>query len=258
MLVERDELAERCRREPLGEDGVRRAIALEHPVRHQPVRRALGLDFLGRLAEGQRLGLGEDVRQEHVVVPAQRVERLDEGDEVTRDEPGALMDQLVEGVLAVGARLAPVDGAGLVVDLAAIERDVFAVALHGQLLQIGREALQVLLVRQDRHGLGAEEVGVPDAQEPHEHRQVALEGGGAEVLVHLVEAVEHGAEMLRADGQHGRQADGRVHGVAPADPVPELEHVGGIDPELRHFRGVRRDGDKMPGDGLVVAPQTRE
>ena len=53
---------------------------------------------------------------------------------------------------------------------------MFAVALHGQLLQIGREALQVLLVRQHRHGLGAEEVSVPHAQEPHEHRQVALEG----------------------------------------------------------------------------------
>ena len=117
MLVERHELTERCRRESLGEDGIRRAIALEHPVRHQPVRRALGLDFLGCLAEGQRLGLGEDVCQEYVMVPAQRIERLGKGDEVTRDESGALMDQLVEGVLAIGARLAPVDGAGLVVDL---------------------------------------------------------------------------------------------------------------------------------------------
>jgi hypothetical protein len=44
------------------------------------------------------------------------------------------MDQLVEGVLAVGTRLAPVEGAGLVVDLASIERDVFAVALHSELL----------------------------------------------------------------------------------------------------------------------------
>ena len=119
VLVEGDELAERRRREPLGEDGVRRAVALEDAVRHQPVGRALGLDFLGRLAEGQRLGLGEDVGQQDVVVPAERIERLAEGDEVAGDQPGALMDQLVERVLAVGARLAPVDRAGLVVDLAA-------------------------------------------------------------------------------------------------------------------------------------------
>src|SRR5262245_19717042 len=127
VLVERHQLTERGRRELFGEEHVRRAIALEYPVWPQPLRGALGLDFLRRLPEGQRLGLGEAVRQEDVVVPAQRVERLAKGDEVTRDEAGALMDQLVERVLTVGARLAPVDGAGLVVDRAAIERDVFAV-----------------------------------------------------------------------------------------------------------------------------------
>ena len=98
----------------VGEDRVGGAVALEDPVGHEPIRRAFGLDLLGRLAESQRLGLGEDVGQEYVVVPAQGVERLAEGDEVTRNEPGSLMDQLVEGVLAVGPRLAPVDGAGLV------------------------------------------------------------------------------------------------------------------------------------------------
>ena len=74
--------------------------------------------LFGRLAEGQRLGLGEDVRQEHVVVPAERIERLDKGNEIARDESRPLMDQLVERVLAVGARLAPVDGTSLVLDLA--------------------------------------------------------------------------------------------------------------------------------------------
>src|SRR5215510_1098838 len=258
VLVERHKLAERCWRELFGEDGIRRTVTLEHPVRHQPIRCALGLDFLGRLAKGQCLGLREDVRQEYVVVPTQWIERLAKGDKITRDEAGALMDQLVEGVLAIGARLTPVDGASLVVDRAAIECDVFAIALHGKLLQIRREALQVLLIWQDRYGLGAEEVVVPYTQEPQEHRQVALEGGSAEVLVHLVKTVEHGGEMLRADGQHSRQANGGGHGVAPTDPVPELEHVGGINPELRHFRGVRGDSDKMPGDGRFVAPETRE
>ena len=75
VLVERDELAERFRREPLGEDRVRGTIALKHPVGNEAVRRALGLDLLARLAEGQRLGLREHVRQQHVVVPAERVQR---------------------------------------------------------------------------------------------------------------------------------------------------------------------------------------
>src|SRR5262245_47113812 len=56
VLVERHERAERGRRELLGEDGIRRAVALEHAVWHQPLRCALGLDFLGCLPKGQGLG----------------------------------------------------------------------------------------------------------------------------------------------------------------------------------------------------------
>ena len=99
------------------------------------------LTSLGGLAEGQRLGLGEDVGHQHVVMPAERVQGLGEGDEVAGDEPRALVDQLVEGVLAVGAGLAPVDRPGVVVHRRAVERDVLAVALHGELLEIGGKAL---------------------------------------------------------------------------------------------------------------------
>src|SRR5256885_577471 len=99
VLVQRDELSERLGREPLGEDRVRGAIALEHPMGNERVRRAFGLDLLARLAEGQRLGLCEHVRQQEVVMPTERVQGLAEGDEVTRDEPGPLVDQLVERML---------------------------------------------------------------------------------------------------------------------------------------------------------------
>ena len=86
-----------------------------------------------------------------------------------------------------------------------------------------------------------------------QHRQVPLERRGAEVLVHRVEAGQHLAEVLRADRDHRRQADRRVHRVAAADPVPEPEHVGRVDAELRHLRGVGRDGDEVLGDRLLVA-----
>ena len=52
------------------------------------------------------------------MVVTQRVEGLAEPDEIDRDQLGALVDELVEAVLAVGARLTPVHRAGLVVDLA--------------------------------------------------------------------------------------------------------------------------------------------
>ncbi len=60
------------------------------------------------------------------------------------------MDQLIERVLAVRAGFAPVNRTRLVINFLPIERDVFAVALHRQLLQVGRESFQVLLVGQNR------------------------------------------------------------------------------------------------------------
>lgn len=45
-----------------------------------------------------------------VLAAGDRVERLNRGEEVAGDELGALVDQLVEGVLAVRAGLSPDDG----------------------------------------------------------------------------------------------------------------------------------------------------
>src|SRR5271157_6453704 len=101
MLVQGHELAQRFGRETLHKDRVGRAVALEDPVAHEPIRRALGFYFLRSFAKGQRLSLGKDIRQEHVVVPPQGVERMAEADKATGDKPGSLMDQLIERVLAV-------------------------------------------------------------------------------------------------------------------------------------------------------------
>ena len=150
VLVEGDQRAERVRGEPLGEDHVRGPVPLHHPVRDDRLGRPLLPDLLGRLAEGERLGLCEDVRHQQVVVVAERIERVHEADEVAGDQARPLVDQLVEGVLAVGPRLAPVDRAGVVVDPGAVEGDVLAVRLHGELLEVGREAVQVLVVGEDR------------------------------------------------------------------------------------------------------------
>ena len=65
------------------------------------------------------------------------------------------------------------------------------------------------------------------------HGQVALERRGAEVLVHRVIAGEHRPEGVGPDGDHERQADRGRQRVAPADPVPEPEHVLGRDAERR-------------------------
>ena len=73
VLVEGDERAEGVRRELLGEDDVRRAVALEHPVRDDRLGRPLGAHLGLGLAERERLRLREDVRHEDVVVVADRI-----------------------------------------------------------------------------------------------------------------------------------------------------------------------------------------
>ena len=82
----------------------------------EPVRRPLRGDFIGGAPERQRLGLREHVGDEQVVVVPEGIEAFREAHEVARDQPRALVDQLVEAVLAVRPRLAPVDRAGVDVD----------------------------------------------------------------------------------------------------------------------------------------------
>ena len=176
VLVERDQLAERRGRQSRQQQRVGRPVALERAMGDQPVGRAFGSapprascrTPALRPARTRWRAARRGARPSGLSVSRER-------DEVARDEPRALVDQLIEGVLAVGARLAPVDRAGVVRDLVAVERHVLAVALHRQLLEVGGEALEVLLVRQHRDRLRAEEVGVPDAEQPHQHRQVPRE-----------------------------------------------------------------------------------
>src|SRR5580704_4783834 len=258
VLVQRHQFAQSFRCQPLCEDGIRRTIALEDAVGNEPLGRAFGFHLFGSFAECQRLGLRKDVRNEQIVVPPKPMQRLGKGDEVARDESGSLVNQLIERVLAVGSGFAPVDRASLVSHPLAGERNVLAIALHGQLLEVSRKPFQVLLVGQHSHRLRSKKIVVPDAEKTHQHWQVAFEGSGAEVFVHLVETTEHCIKIVRPDGNHGREANGRGHRVASTHPVPELEHVGSIDTELPYFRGIGRDRDKVLRDRLFVASESGE
>jgi hypothetical protein len=103
--------------------------------------------------------------------------------------------------------------------------------------------------------LGVEERAVPDAEQAQQHGRVGLQRRGAEVLVHDPESVEHLPELLGADGDQQREPDRGVVGVSPADPVPELEHVGRVDAELGHLLGVGGHSDEVAGDRRPVAPE---
>ena len=185
------------------------------------------------------------------VAVLQGVRRPREGDEVRRHEPGALVDELVEGVLPVGAGLAPEHLAGVVADGGAVPAHALAVGLHRELLEVGREPVQQLRVGEDGVGVGAEEVGVPDVEQAHLERHVGRCGSGAEVLVHGVEAGQQVGEVVGTDGDDQRQADGRVHRVATADPVPEAERVVGVDAELGDLVERGRDRHEVLRDRVA-------
>ena len=256
MLVQGDQLADGERGQGHAEDGGGRTVAGEHASRDDLLRGAFGAHFVGGLTERQSLGLGEVVAQEqfvHVLVAVLgRVRGVDERDEVGRDELGALVNQLVEGVLAVGARLTPEDLAGLGGDGGAVPTHGLAVGFHGQLLQVGREAVQVLVVRQ--HGVGGdlEEVAVPHVEHAEQHDHVLLERGVGEVFIDLVEAVQELLEAGRAEDDGQRGADGGVDGVTAADPVPEAERVVRVDAEFGDLLQVGGDGDEVLLDGFGV------
>jgi hypothetical protein len=77
--------------------------------------------------------------QQFVVMAQIRLVAVGGDDELHRDDVGALVDQLEEGMLAVGARLAPDDRARYAVDGLAGKRHALAVRFHVELLQIGRQ-----------------------------------------------------------------------------------------------------------------------
>ena len=125
----------------------------------------------------------QEIAQQFGVVRVERVLGMHAGNKVRRNQFGALVDQLVKGVLAVGAGFAPNDGPGGVVDAVAVSVHRLAVGLHVRLLQVGCKTVQVLVVGQDGVAAGAQEVAVPNAQRRHEHGDVLAEGGFGRVEV---------------------------------------------------------------------------
>ena len=106
VLVEGDELAEGRRGQLGGQDRVGGTVALEDSVGHLVIGDAFRPHLLPRSSQGEGLRLGEEVGHQQFVVLAEWLGGSCEPDEVARNEPGSLMQELVEGVLAVGAGLA--------------------------------------------------------------------------------------------------------------------------------------------------------
>lgn len=254
VLIHRNQSSQGTRGQLLEHDRVGGLVATEHLVgcnlihlrsRQRLVAMQLLQNRLLVLASHQRLSLSEKVGQQDIVVLGKGVVGLDGGQEITGGNAGSLMNQLVEGVLTVGTGLTDNPGASAVGDSLTVSVPVFAVRLHIALLEVGREAVHVLIVGEDGVDLGIEKVDVPDAEDGKDNRQVLVEGGVDKVLVHLVGSGQELVEVVESDVKGDRETDGGPERVAASDPVPELEHVGGIDSELCDRLSVCRQCNEM-------------
>lgn len=215
VFVHGDEGAERFRRNVVHHDGVGGLVAFEHLVRGEEcdfffALAVLAEFFLG-LGEGlavhQGFGLCKEVGEQLLVMVAHLVVAVGRGDEVARNHLGALVDQLVEGVLAVGARFAPEDRAGLVVHALGVAVNGLAVGFHVGLLEVGGEAVQVLVVRKHSVAGSAEEVVVPHADEGEDHGEVLFLRSSLEVLIHFVGTLVELHVVVETDAESNRKTD---------------------------------------------------
>ncbi len=120
VFVEGDEPAEHARIETLVEERARRAAAGEALVRRQSfcvgLARALlagqRLGLFGRTAVHQGLSLREGIGDQEIVMMRVGLRRRRRDEQVQGNDLRSLMDELEEGVLAIGAGFAPYDRAG--------------------------------------------------------------------------------------------------------------------------------------------------
>ena len=118
--------------------------------------------------------MGKDVRQQDFVVTAQVAAFFKGGDEVNRRDVRTLVQQLEEGVLAVDAGFAPNNRRSFVTDRLTVKGNLFAVALHVELLDEFGQAVKMLVVRRDNMAAAAVVIDVPDADEGEDDGHVAL------------------------------------------------------------------------------------
>jgi hypothetical protein len=89
---------------------------------------------------------------------------LGRSDKISRNQFGALVNELIKGVLAVCSRFSPDDRSGGIFHTASTSGHIFSVGFHVSLLEISRESVHILIVGQECVRLSTEEISVPNTQ----------------------------------------------------------------------------------------------
>ena len=187
----------------------------------------------------------------------------DAGDEIGAERPRALVEKLVEGVLAVGFLAAPDHRRGVRAGGLSVSPHRLAVALHLQLLEVARQRAQAVVVGEHGMSRRAAEVGVPHLQQGEQQREVRIEGRVLEVAIDQMRAGQQVLEAGAAEGDGNRQPHRRPQREAPARGIPDVEAIGRRQAELvrrLHVRGCRQEvfGERLRVAGAFEEPALRQ
>ena len=239
VFVHGEQAAQGGRGELIQDDGGTGPVAGKVLVAGELAAAGLAADH-----EGARLGQG--VGHEGFMVAVEVMGGLLDHDEFGGHVAGALVQPLEEGVLAVAAFFAPGEAGGVVAEGLAVDVHAFAVAFHFQLLQVGGQATQAMVVRGHAAAGLTEEGTVPDIQQAEPDGQVGVPGLFGKVLVHGGTATDKFQKAIRANGDGDRQAHGRPDGEAASHAFGHGQD--GVDAELGCQFWLGGDGDKVLGN----------
>ena len=122
-----------------------------------------------------------------------------------RNNPRALVDQLIKRVLAVGARLSPNNRACVSGQIVAIHCHALAVTFHFQLLKIGGQTRQPLIIGQHRAARIPTNLIVPNPNHRQQNRQVLHQGRMTKMRIHRSGPSQKIIKPLWPNSQHQPQ-----------------------------------------------------
>lgn len=174
VLIHRDERSEAVRRQFVENQGGARLVTVVTLVKRQGFGLCDGGITKGQQArlretvgDGELMLLGElghGVGMNGLVIAPRRQNK------VAGDGLGALVQQLVEGMLGIGPDAAPDHRTGILQYQLTAAGDALAIGFHLELFEVGRQMLESAVVGQDSVGADAEQVTVPDTDQSHEYR----------------------------------------------------------------------------------------
>ena len=194
VFIERDKGTQNSWRHLSEENRVGRSVSFEYLMRFngpetapvESLRLQLLFDLLLGFPPHESLGLGEKVGKQLAMVIPDWIVRFQGNQEIAGYYRGALMHELVKGMLSVRARFSPDDGPRLIVHLTALAVDILPVGFHVCLLQICGKPVQILIIGENGMGLDSEKIVVPDPDKGHCQRKIFISRGALEVAIHLM------------------------------------------------------------------------